>query len=64
MWKLSKKLKNGLKNHTPYSIPNHSTFQKIINEFSVAHEMHFKHIFKIGGGGGGGGGGANSTFVG
>ena len=42
--KLSKKLKNGLKTKHP-TLPNHSNFQKC--EFSVAPEIHFKHIFKI-----------------
>ena len=42
------------KNHTLYStkLPK---FLKI--EFSISHETHFKHVFKIRGGGGGGGGG-------
>ena len=42
------------------TLTNHSNFQKC--EISVAHEMYFKHVFKISGGGGGGGG-ANSTLI-
>ena len=37
------------------TLPNHLNFQKC--EFSVDHEIHFKHVFKIRGD-------YNSTFVG
>ena len=48
--KLSKQLKNGLKTKQS-TLSNHSNLQKC--EISVVHEMHFKHVFKMGGGGGG-----------
>ena len=51
--KLSKKFKNGLK-IVHCTLPSHPNFLK--SEFSTAHEMNFKHSFKIWG--------AKSTFVG